>query len=249
MRLSARLAIAAGLALAGVAAFVGFSAMPAAEPAPSVGTGNGPVVVELFTSQACSSCPPAEALFRDYAQRKDLIALEWHVDYWDTLNVPGSGKWRDPYSSPAWTQRQTAYNQRIRGSSGSYTPQAVIGGRSEATGFDGGAITRKIGDARKAQPDIRITATLGKELSFTIEGAPAGTEATLVTFRNAATTQVKGGENSGRKLSSAHLVTGARGLGSGVVLTAPPPAAGEGCALILHGKNQGPILAGTYCPA
>lgn len=249
MRPSARLAIAAGLALASVAALVGFNAMPAAEPAPTAGSGTGPVVVELFTSQSCSSCPPAEALFRDYAKRADLIALEWHVDYWDSLNVPGAGRWKDPYSSFAWTQRQTAYNQNIRGSSSSYTPQAVIGGRSETTGFDATAIARMVAGARKAQPDIRISATRSAQLAFTIEGAPTGAEAELVTFRTAETTQVKGGENNGRRLSSAHLVTGAKALGAGPTLSVPLPAAGEGCALILHGKNQGPILAAAYCPA
>src|SRR5262249_20371597 len=173
----------------------------------------------------------AEPLFLDYANRPDLIALEWHVDYWDTLSVPGAGKWKDPYSSSAWTQRQADYNQRLRGSSSSYTPQAVIAGRSETTGFDATTIARKVADARKAQPDIRIPATRGAQLQFTVEGAPADAQAELVTFRTAETTQVKGGENNGRRLSSAHLVTGARSLGSGPALSAPVPSSGEGCAL------------------
>jgi len=70
-------------------------------------------VAELFTSQSCSSCPPAEALFSDLAEREDLLTLEWHVDYWDTL-IHGGSKWKDPYSDKAFTNRQRTYNRSFR---------------------------------------------------------------------------------------------------------------------------------------
>jgi hypothetical protein len=230
MRLPLRLATAAGLALAGIAAFLGLGGSPLAQPAQGLAGARKPIVVELFTSQSCSSCPPAEALFRDFAQRPDLIALEWHVDYWDGLNVAGAGRWKDPYSKPEWTERQRLYAQNISGGSNVYTPQAVIDGHAEAEGFNRPEIEKKAADAARTSTGVSITATRATELNFKVTGAPAGTEATLVTFRAGADTDVRGGENKGRKLSSSHLVTATRELG------------------ILHKKNQGAILAATYCP-
>jgi hypothetical protein len=207
-----------------------------------------PVLVELFTSQSCSSCPPAETLFRDYAKRPDLVALEWHVDYWDSLQVSGAGRWKDPYSSRDWTERQRAYNRAIRGGDGVYTPQAVVGGNTEATGFDRGAIERLIGKTAKASSQVSLAAVRGKDIRFTATGAPKDAEGFLVTFRLDAATDVKGGENKGRKLNSAHIVTGARKLGPGMTFNIPLPAQGEGCALLLQPKQPGPVLAVAYCP-
>ncbi|HEV7689256.1 MAG TPA: DUF1223 domain-containing protein [Hyphomonadaceae bacterium] len=207
-----------------------------------------PVLVELFTSQSCSSCPPAEALFAKYAKRSDLVALEWHVDYWDSLQVSGAGRWKDPYSSSAWTERQRAYNRAIRGGDGIYTPQAVVGGNMEATGFDWGAIERMIGTAAKAPPKVTLAATRTTDIRFKATGAPKDAEALLVTFRLDAATDVKGGENKGRKLNSAHIVTGARRLGAGPAFSVPLPAQGEGCALLIQPKMPGPVLAAAYCP-
>jgi hypothetical protein len=234
-----RLAILAGFLALGF----GADAQPASNAQPGA-----PVVVELFTSQSCSSCPPAEALFRDYAKRSDLIALEWHVDYWDDLQVFNAGRWKDPYSKAAWTSRQRAYNRAIKGKGNVYTPQAVIAGANEATGFDRSAIDRLIGAAAAKAPAMRVTATRTDKLSFSATAMPSGAEAMLVTFRADAVTSVKGGENKGRSLSSAHLVTDVRKLGPGPAFTAPLPAEGAGCALLIHARNQGPILAAAYCP-
>lgn len=217
-----------------------------AQPAPA--GAKQPVLVELFTSQSCSSCPPAEDLFRKYAKRGDLVALEWHVDYWDSLAVAGAGRWKDPYSSAAWTERQREYNRAIRGESGVYTPQAVVGGSTEATGFDWGKIERLIGSAAKAPAKVTLAAVRGADIRFTATGAPKDAEAVLVTFRLDAATDVKGGENKGRKLNSAHIVTGARKLGSGAAFSVPLPGPGEGCALLIQPKQPGPVLAAAYCP-
>lgn len=205
-----------------------------------------PVLVELFTSQSCSSCPPAEALFRDYAMRADLVALEWHVDYWDGLQVSGAGRWKDPYSSAAWTERQRAYNRAIRGGDGVYTPQAVVAGNTEATGFDRKAIDGLI----RNTPNLKVTlaATRARDIRFTATDIPKDAEAMLVSFRLDAATEVKGGENKGRKLNSAHIVTGVRKLGGGKVFNISLPAQGEGCALVISPKQAGPVLAAAYCP-
>jgi hypothetical protein len=219
-----------------------------AEPANATGASN-PVVVELFTSQSCSSCPPAEAYFRELSARPDLIALEWHVDYWNDLRVANAGRWKDPYSSPAWTARQQVYNQRLTGSSSGYTPQAVIAGRTETTGFNRKAIEQEIRNQQKTAPAVRISAARAQNIRFAIEGAPKNAEALLVTYRLAATTGVKGGENHGRTLSSAHLVTSAKKLGSGPSFSVPLPANDEGCAILLSEPGQGRMLAAAACPS
>ena len=85
------------------------------------------VVAELFTSQSCSSCPPAEALFSELADQDNLLTIEWHVDYWDTL-IHGGSKWKDRYSEKEYTARQRDYNASLRGTRGVYTPQAIING-------------------------------------------------------------------------------------------------------------------------
>ena len=100
----------------------------------NAGDRNGAVVVELFTSQGCYSCPPAEKFLGDLAEQETVIALDFHVDYWDNLVHGADGKWKDPFSRPAYTQRQRVYNQRIRGTGNVYTPQMVIDGRLEAVG-------------------------------------------------------------------------------------------------------------------
>jgi hypothetical protein len=210
--------------------------------------GKAAVAVELFTSQSCSSCPPAEAYLGELAKRADIVALEWHVDYWDGLQVAGAGKWKDPFSSYAWTQRQQAYNVSIRRQQDVYTPQMIINGAFEATGLDHGQVTGLLNKA--ATPaGLKITASGGAAIKFDVEGAPAGTEATLVSFAKSAATKIGGGENHGRMLANTNVVLSARELGSNRAYTAPQPAPGAGCALLLHAPGQGRILAAAYCPA
>ena len=91
-------------------------------------------VIELFTSQSCYSCPPAEKILGKLAQRDDIIALEHHVDYWDQLIHGSDGNWRDIFSSPESTDRQRRYNQSVEGRGYSYTPQMVFNGKAETVG-------------------------------------------------------------------------------------------------------------------
>lgn len=239
----ARIYLFAAVALAIAGATAGMAFM---QPTAPRLTGN-PVVVELFTSQSCSSCPPAEDLFKGYAKRPDLISLEWHVDYWNSLNVGEAGRWKDPYSKPEWTARQQVYNQRIRGKSGVYTPQAVIAGASEAVGSHAETIALHIKNAA-SDATLRVSVSSAEgELTASAKGAPTSAEFFVVTFRDAAETAVKGGENQGRMLNSAHLVTGFEPIAAGIRF--PFPAPGEGCAVIVQAENQGPILGGAYCPA
>jgi hypothetical protein len=100
-----------------------------------------PVVVELFTSQGCSSCPPADALLGELARRGDVLALGFHISYWDGLG------WRDPFSSQSSTDRQRAY-ARLLGTGQVYTPQMVVDGRREMVGSDRAAVLAALRDAR-----------------------------------------------------------------------------------------------------
>jgi hypothetical protein len=110
-----------------------------------------PVVVELFTSQGCSSCPPADALLSTLADRPDVLALAFHVDYWNRLG------WTDPFSGPWATARQTAYAAQL-GSDQVYTPQAVIDGRSDVVGSDREALEAAIATAR-TEPTVPVALT------------------------------------------------------------------------------------------
>ena len=130
---------------------------PQAQEPPSASRGGRvPVVVELFTSEGCSSCPPADALLAKLAEAQpvpaaEIIPIEEHVDYWDSLG------WKDPYSSFEWTMRQQQYSEAFR--SGSvYTPQMVVDGRAEFVGSREGMAEKEIlGATRGAKTEIVVT--------------------------------------------------------------------------------------------
>lgn len=225
------------------AAIAGMFGSADAAPAPG-----DPVLVELFTSQSCSSCPPAEANFRKLAARTDLVALEWHVDYWDRLSVGAAGRWKDPFSSAAHTARQRAYNEALRGKSGVYTPQAVIAGQYETVGSHAGEINALIDRQRRTPPQARLVVD-GDAL--TIAAAPAEAQARFVIFRREADTSVAGGENKGVRLSSSHVVVRvlpAEKVRAGDRRAVPNLGAGEGCALLIEDARRGVALAAAYCP-
>lgn len=161
------MALRSGSGSAGV--LVGGSGPKAAEPAKN----DAPVVLELFISQSCSSCPPAEALLADISrQRRDVLALEFHVDYWDGL-VYGGSAWKDVFSDPAFTERQRRYAQRIKSSV--YTPQMVIDGRREAVGSRRGDVLAAVaGVQRQRQDAVAIALRRDDEgLTVTLGGTAA----------------------------------------------------------------------------
>ncbi len=221
------------------------------------GVANSPVVAELFTSQSCSSCPPAEKLFADLAERADLIVLEWHVDYWDRLVHGRAGSWKDPYSSKAHTARQRQYNRALRGTAGVYTPQAVINGRSETVGNRGGDVADLLAADAYATARIEVS---GNNDGLTIDVAafdsslPRGAEIVRLTLLPEQTTSVPRGENRGAVLTSRNIVIAAEPVGTydgaqtSIAIAAPNP--GEGCAVIIQeqrGGRLGPILGASYC--
>ena len=208
-------------------------------------------VMELFTSQSCSSCPPAEKLLRELAQRSDLLALEFHVDYWDDLAVRDVGAWKDPFSQNAFTERQRQYNQRIRGRRAVYTPQLAIDGEMEMVCPDRRRIEGEL--AQTEAPTIQIdVAAENEEISVEVEGAPNGAEVVLVTFIPSAVTTVKAGENYGKELKETNIVQSLTPIGrvstNGGDLSFKPMGGELSCAVIIQSPETGKVHGGAYCP-
>jgi hypothetical protein len=202
-----------------------------------------PVVVELFTSQACSSCPPADALLAELARRPNVLALGYHVSYWN-----GTG-WTDKLSIPAATARQEAYARRFNAGQ-VYTPEMVVEGIRDMVGSDRNAVLAAIAAARPEA--IAPVAFAADRRSVTIgDGAGQG-EVLLLRFRRQLTTHVTGGENAGRTLSD---VDGVESLGTlGAWDGAPqrfavaPPGPGEGLAVLVQAPS-GAILGAAAVTA
>lgn len=194
-----------GWALSVLAAMV-LLGSPAAEAG-----GRRPVVVELFTSQGCSSCPPADAILAHLAERKDVIALSLPVTYWDMLG------WKDTLASEANTRRQKAYAATL-GRGGVYTPQVIVDGVNDIVGGREAAIEAAIA-AREADMTlvpVEIKATPA-ELHIAVGAADGGSaqSATIWLFHilGKASVAVGGGENSGHTLTYRNIVRDVKAVG------------------------------------
>ena len=219
---------------------------------------DGPTVVELFTSQGCYSCPPAERFLGELADRDGILALEFHVDYWDNLTYGSAGKWKDPYSSPAFTARQQNYNVQIRRRSGVYTPQMVVDGKIEVVGSREGAVEMAIEDAQaRAGRRVAVAATAqGGGLKVSLKGGPERAGGVwLVSFLRREATRVLRGENHGKLLVNHNIVTGMRRIGEWdgrertIDVASVANDGKQGCAVIVQAGAAGPILGAAHCPA
>jgi hypothetical protein len=191
-----------------------------------------PVVVELFTSQGCSSCPPADALLAELARRPDLIALGYHVDYWDNLG------WKDPLSAPGSTKRQNDYAQLLDQST-VYTPQMVIDGHLQMVGSDRTAILDGIAEAA---PEATAPVVFAPDRRQVTVGAGSGSgKVLLIHFRRHQETAVTSGENTGRAARDVNGVTAILALGfwqgQEQHFTIDPPAANEGVAVLVQAAD------------
>lgn len=210
-----------------------------------------PVVVELFTSQGCSSCPPADAFLGELVKRADVIALGFHITYWD------GAQWRDPLSLREATERQGAYDRRLTGGQ-VYTPQMVIDGTEDAVGSDRSAVLAALAQAHPAALASVSFAADHKSVAIgagnASDGAPSGAEVLLARYVLTRSTQVKGGENAGRAATDFNGVTALTTLGHWDGKTESfqiqPPGDGEGIAVLVQAPD-GRILgaASTRAPA
>jgi hypothetical protein len=167
------------------------------------GAGERPVVVELFTSEGCSSCPPADALLAELASRPDVLALSFHVDYWDRLG------WKDPFSSREATERQNRYAALLDLAT-VYTPQVVVDGKWQAVGSDRADVERALDRARRDRRDVPVTLALdhGQAQVKLGPGSNGAVAILLIGFDRRHLTAVKRGENSGRTLAHVDVVRG-----------------------------------------
>jgi hypothetical protein len=167
-----------------------------------------PVVVELFTSQGCSSCPPANAYLNELSKsRRDVLALAFHITYWDRLG------WKDPFSLVAATDRQAVYGRRF--GDGSYTPEIVVDGATSAVGSDREEVGSAIENAKqKGQTAASVTMVKnGEQLAIDVGAGSGQGRILLIGFDHEHTTAIGRGENSGRTLTEANVVRSVRPVG------------------------------------
>lgn len=207
-----------------------------------------PVVVELFTSQGCNSCPPADAYLATLKGRDNVLALSYHVNYWDYLG------WRDTFASEVTTARQRDY-ARTMGERTIYTPQVVIGGRYHEVGSRHGAIDRAIRKAaleQKESLDVRLREATAGKLQISVAAGQIYNRRVvvwLVLFDPYHEVEIQRGENSGRTLGYHNVVRDVREIGEwyGKALEvmldiAPLRTVGESVAVIVQEGESGHVL-------
>ena len=172
-------------------------------------------VVELFTSQGCSSCPPADRLLsklaHDSKYQGKVIPLSFHVDYWNYIG------WTDPFSAARWSDRQKAYAGRVFHSNRIYTPQVVVNGRSECVGNSEGEVLGRVNDALAAEPAGRVSLALdpptpdghlrvkvGAKLARAVGSGDL--DLWVAVYQSNLATEVKAGENASRLLKNDRVV-------------------------------------------
>lgn len=210
-----------------------------------------PPVLELFTSQGCSSCPAADAIFKTYAARDDIIALSMSVDYWDYLG------WKDTLASPKFSKRQRAY-AKTRADGQVYTPQAIVNGRDHVVGSSKSEIEAalKVNAARPRAVSMSAFLDKGTVTIEIAQSSDAGTESTiwLAVVQAEAQIDVKAGENRGRKLTYYNVVRDIvpAGMWSGPATSIRQPASAlatgtnQRFAVILQQGSGGPIVAAAW---
>jgi hypothetical protein len=200
-----------------------------------------PALVELYQSQGCSDCPPADAALARYADRPDWIALTFSVTYWDRLG------WKDSFGRPEYTERQYAYAAAL--GVGVYTPQVIVNGRAAGVGTDVAEVEALAAKADRGASGPKL-AVEGDSVAI---GAGAGDgEVWLALYEpHPADVVIARGENAGRKLAHRNVVRRLVRLGewSGAAeRLALPPADGLARAVWVQGRGAGPIVAAARGP-
>jgi len=202
------------------------------------------VVVELFTSQGCSSCPPADELLERLAARDDVLPLALHVDYWDYIG------WADTFADPGFTQRQKAY-AHVAGSRTIFTPQMVVGGSDFLVGTREMELGELIERHREDRPLVRLMLLRrGDVLEIRAEAVgrlPGAVLVQLVRYRPQETVEIRRGENAGRSITYSNIVTDWRVVGrwdgqTPLALQVDAPGS-QPAAVILQQEGPGAIVA------
>ncbi len=209
---------------------------------------HSPVLVELFTSQGCAACPPADKILDTLADRDDVIALALHVDYWDYIG------WTDSFGQAKFSKRQKDY-ARSKGRASVYTPQMIIGGIDEVKGSAQaqvmGAIATHL-SVSVTDSDVRLTLTGQPGSQIQIEAVAANglayaAEVQLVRYRDSELVEILGGENGGKSVVYRNIVTswdvigtwdGVRPFQHSVQVQGDDPV-----VVVIQEQGQGPVLA------
>lgn len=206
------------------------------------------VVVELYTSQGCSSCPPADALLADLVEHEGVIPLALHVDYWDYIG------WKDSFADPAFTRRQKAY-AHAAGHRTVYTPQLIVGGRDHIIGAKAMKLMQQIEKHRRAAPSVAMALQVqGSDLLVSAPAAPDAGEMVvqLVRYTPKAQVAIKRGELAGHTLSYSNIVRTwdevARWDGKSPLSLRLKPSGDLPGVIIIQRKGPGAILAAARLP-
>ena len=213
----------------------GAMAMTAAWSGRVTAAAASPVLVELFTSQGCNSCPPADAYLTELARQPGVIALAYHIDYWDQLG------WRDPFSSPAATDRQRNY-ARLLGLKTIYTPQMVVNGRYDVVGSHREAVAAAIAESSRQPPAAAVTLIPAADALSVRVGAGKGEgRIWLASYDLRHETHVRAGENAWRSIENVNIVRGiqeiGRWRGTDMTVSQPRPGAGTGAAVFVQAAD------------
>ena len=243
---TARVALAASLLVAGATGVQGQAGAVQAQPK---------TVLELYTSQGCSSCPAADALLKSYIQRPDVVALSLSVDYWDYIG------WKDTLADVAFTRRQKSYS-KMRGDGRIYTPQIIVNGLAHVNGAHGAeidqAIAKTSGKLAGEHVPVRISIGDGKliiETGAVAEGdKPREGTIWLAMIQKEVQVPVRAGENSGQTLTYYNVVRDLKSVGTwtGKPATirldraAAMKLATDACAALLQVGQTGPILGAAF---
>ena len=205
-----------------------------------------PILVELYTSQGCSSCPPADEFMVELVKSPDVIALSLHVDYWDYIG------WRDTFGSPQYTQRQKAYAKAV-GSRMIYTPQMIVGGLDRVEGNDPAQVRQAIRRHQALVSPVRLTVTRdGDRILIKAEADPPLSKPAriqVIRYIPEATVAIGRGENEGREVTYSNIVTdwhsvadwpGSEPLEMTVAATGPNPV-----VVIVQTEGPADVLAAT----
>lgn len=248
MKSTTSLALCPGILCAGALGLFGFASSLQAQPLPTTST---PVLLELFTSQGCSSCPPADALLNEYRDKPGVITLSFSVDYWNYLG------WHDTLSSPENSERQRDY-ALARGDGKVYTPQIVVDGIAHVNGANEAAIEMAMRTSARRLKDVKVPMSMrseGDSLVIDIAAAPETSDMRAATVwlavaKDKESITISRGENRGKTITYSHPVREFTPIGmwKGEQMTLRLPLkdletiGGECLVAMLQIEGAGPIL-------
>jgi len=206
----------------------------------AAGPNRAPVLVELFTSEGCSDCPPADRLLEQLDPR--VVVLSEHVDYWDHEG------WKDPYSSHESTLRQEAYARRFQ-IADPFTPQMIVDGVAQFVGSDAKRAVAEITKATERAKALVRVERHGSGIQVDVDGSPGSAGVFLALALESGTSQVGSGENKGRQLHHVAMLRSLRKIGSvkrgaafSQVVPLPASAAGQRVIVFVQDGDSGPVL-------